>query len=207
MYLFDQRILGIIMLVLFGVIGAVKGLATGWDSSSNKPKGTLLAIIANTYNEYFSFIIGIPAAAILLITGQQKIIDPIQLASDMSGLRIGLEIAGLILFVLGNLLANWAFIKLGHNFQAGAPLPRMGGRLVTDGPYRLVRHPIYLSALCMLLGISCLMQSLVYFVICIVSLVLNILVIPGEEKGLRQVYGEQYVAYMQHTKKLIPFVY
>ena len=204
MYLFDQRIMGIIMLLLLGVMGVVNHLATG--SPPSKPKGSLLAIIGNTYNYFFLFI-AIPAAAILLITGQQKIIDPIQLASDMSGLRIGLEIAGLIIFVLGNLLINWAIIKLGHNFQAASPLPRMGGWLVTDGPYRLVRHPIGLAALCISLGISCLLQSLVYFVIFIIYLVFIILGIPGEEKGLRQVYGEQYVAYIQHTKKLIPFVY
>jgi protein-S-isoprenylcysteine O-methyltransferase Ste14 len=204
LYLFDQRIMGIIMLLLLGVMGVVNHLATG--SPPSKPKGSLLAIIANTYNYFFLFI-AIPAAAILLITGRQKIIDPIQLASDMSGLRIGLEIAGLIIFVLGNLLVNWAIIKLGRNFQAAVLLPRTGGWLVTDGPYRLIRHPIGLAALCISLGISCLMQSLVYFVIFIIYLVLNILVIPSEEKALRQVYGEQYVAYTQHTKKLIPFVY
>jgi protein-S-isoprenylcysteine O-methyltransferase Ste14 len=38
-------------------------------------------------------------------------------------------------------------------------------------------------------------------------LVLILLLVPEEEAGLQQTYGERYTSYRQKTKKLIPFVY
>ena len=204
MYLFDQTILGIIVLLLLGVMVAVKRFTTGMFLE--KPRGNLQAVIANTYNIFF-LLIAIPAAAILLIIGQQNIIDPIHLSSDMSGFMTGLEIAGLVIFILGNILMIWALTKLGHYYQVGGTLPRMADRMIIDGPYGLIRHPMYTAALSISLGLACLIHSLIYFVIFIVYLVLIILLIPDEETGLRQVYGKQYITYIQHTKKLIPFLY
>lgn len=200
----DQSILGIIVLLLLGIVVAVKRFTTGMFLE--KPKGNLQAMIANTYNLFF-LLVAVPAAAILLITGQQKIIDSIHLSLDTSRFTTGLEIAGLVIFILGSILMILALIKLGHYYQVGGTLPRMADRMIIGGPYGLVRHPMYTAALSISLGLACLIHSLIYFVIFIVYLVLIILLIPGEEKGLREVYGNQYITYIQHTKKLIPFVY
>lgn len=79
--------------------------------------------------------------------------------------------------------------------------------MVVDGPYRLVRHPMYTAALGISLGLVCLIQSWALFCVFCVYVVLILLLIPAEEDGLRKAYGGQYVSYQQKTRKLIPFVY
>lgn len=55
-------------------------------------------------------------------------------------------------------------------------------------------------------GLACLIQSWAFFALFCVYLVLIFRLISLEEGELRNAYGEQYVAYQQKTKKLIPFV-
>lgn len=74
------------------------------------------------------------------------------------------------------------------------------------GHIRLVRHPMYTAALCISLGLACLIQSLAYLGALCVYLVLIVLLIPVEEEGLRRAYGERYVAYQQEVKKVLPFL-
>jgi len=66
---------------------------------------------------------------------------------------------------------------------------------------------MYSAALCISLGLACLIQSIAYLSVFCIYLVLIISLIPAEEKGLRQVYGEQYDAYRRRVRTLIPRVY
>ncbi len=118
-----------------------------------------------------------------------------------------LEFVGLVMYVIGYLLMAWALITLGRNYQLGGSAPRSEDKMVMDGPYRLVRHPMYTAALSISLGLACLIQSWAFFCVFCIYLVLIFLLIPVEEDGLRKAYGEQYVAYQQKAKKLVPFVY
>jgi protein-S-isoprenylcysteine O-methyltransferase Ste14 len=61
------------------------------------------------------------------------------------------EIVGGVLVAAGALVLVWARIAMGRSFTV-LPQPREGGRLVTDGPSRIVRHPTYLGALLVLAG-------------------------------------------------------
>jgi protein-S-isoprenylcysteine O-methyltransferase Ste14 len=66
---------------------------------------------------------------------------------------------------------------------------------------------MYTAALGISFGLVCLIQSWALFCVFCVYVVLILLLIPTEEDGLRKAYGEQYVAYQQKTRILIPFVY
>jgi protein-S-isoprenylcysteine O-methyltransferase Ste14 len=79
--------------------------------------------------------------------------------------------------------------------------------MVVNGPYKLVRHPMYTAALSIALGLACLTQSLASFLVFCIYLVLMLWLIPLEEDGLRRVYGERYVAYQRETGKLLPSVF
>jgi protein-S-isoprenylcysteine O-methyltransferase len=100
----------------------------------------------------------------------------------------------------------WALITLGRNYQLGGSAPRSDDKMVMDGPYRLVRHPMYTAALSISIGLACLIQSWAFFCVFCIYLVLILLLIPMEEDGLRKAYGGQYVVYQQKARKLIPFV-
>jgi protein-S-isoprenylcysteine O-methyltransferase Ste14 len=204
MHLFDQRILGIGILFLLGMLVTAKLVATG--SILDKPKGNLIVQLVNIFNLFFLLIVD-PLAAILLIARRLGPIDPTHLTIDNPPVLVVLEIAGLMLYATGFLLMAWALIALGGNYQLGGSAPRSGDKMIVGGPYRLVRHPMYAAALIITLGLTCLVQSWAFFCVFCLYLVLILLLIPMEEEGLRKSYGDQYLVYRQKTKKLIPLVY
>jgi protein-S-isoprenylcysteine O-methyltransferase Ste14 len=61
--------------------------------------------------------------------------------------------------------------------------------------------------LCISLGLACLLQSWAFLAVFVIYLVLLSGLIPIEEAGLQQAYGEPYLTYRQRVKKLVPLVY
>jgi len=204
MVLLDERILGIAMLVLLGMLVTVKWVATG--SILDKPEGNLLVQLVNIFNLFFLLVVN-PLAAILLITHRLAMIAPTHLLTGERWILMLLEIVGLVIFVMGYLLMAWALITLGRNYQLGGSAPRTEDKMVMEGPYRLIRHPMYTAALSISLGLACLIQAWAFLGVFCIYIVLIFLLIPGEEKELQKAYGEQYGPYQQKTRELIPFVY
>jgi protein-S-isoprenylcysteine O-methyltransferase Ste14 len=204
MFLLDQRILGIVMLCLLGLLVAVKQVATG--SILERPQGNWLVQVVNIFNLFFLLVVN-PLAALLLISGQLAQIAPARLPGSESWVLLAVEIVGLVLLVTGYLLMAGALIALGRNYQLGGSTPRANDHLVLHGPYRLIRHPMYTAALSIALGLACLIPSWIFWGVFAIYLVLIIPVISLEEEGLRKAYSVQYGAYQQRTKRLVPFVY
>jgi len=204
MHLFGQITLGILILFLLGMLVIVKQIATG--SILDKPKGNLMVQLVNIFNLFFLLVVN-PMAAILLITRCLATIDPTYVTINKPWTLITLEITGLALYVTGYLLMAWALITLGRHYQLGGSAPRSDDKMVMEGPYRLIRHPMYTAALSISLGLACLIQSWAFFCVFGIYLVLILPLIPMEEDGLRKAYGEQYEVYRQKVRKLIPFVY
>ena len=204
MHLFNQQILGIVTLLLLGLLVVVKRMATG--SVLDKPQGSLLVQLVNSFNLFFLLVVN-PLAAILLITGRIEMIDFTRIIVNGLWLVTFLETAGLVIYVLGYLLMAWALIKLGSNYQLGGSTPRSKDEMVMNGPYRWVRHPMYTAALIISLGLALLTQSWPFLGVFGLYLILILLLIPFEEEGLRLAYEKQYIPFRQRTKRLIPFVY
>ena len=85
--------------------------------------------------------------------------------------------------------------------------PRPQDRLLSSGPYRLVRHPMYASVLGQSLGLALLTQSVAIFTLFWIYLKIMLSLVAYEEKGLRQAYGEKFLAYQNRVKKLVPLFY
>ena len=118
-----------------------------------------------------------------------------------------LEVVGLLLYVGGFVLMAWALLTLARNYQLGGSAPRADDRLVGNGPYKVVRHPMYTAALMISLGLGCLVQSWLFLCVFVAYLVLILALIPVEERVLAKSYGEQYAVYQRKTRMLIPSVY
>ena len=203
MHLFDGRILGIAILALLAMLVVVKRVSTG--SILDKPKGTPVVQLVNTFNLFFLLVLN-PLAALLLILRRLEMSDPTHLIIKARWPLVFLEIAGLAVYVLGFFLMAWALLRLGGNYQLGGSAPRPEDTMVMDGPYRLVRHPMYTAALSIALGLACLTQSLACLLVFCTYLVLILSLVPVEEEGMRRVYGERYGAYQRETGKLLPSV-
>jgi protein-S-isoprenylcysteine O-methyltransferase Ste14 len=116
-----------------------------------------------------------------------------------------LAAVGLALFGLGLGLAIWARVQLGRNW--GTPMTRKNEpELVTSGPYRLVRHPIYSGILAANIGTA---VALSWRWLPVVALVAIYFVYSAtvEERYLAGQFPDSYPAYRRSTKMLVPFVF
>jgi protein-S-isoprenylcysteine O-methyltransferase Ste14 len=204
MHLFDQRILGIGIMLLLGLLVIVKRTTSG--SVLDRPQGNSLVQLVNNFNLFFLLIVN-PLAAVLLITRRLDIIDPTRITIDESWTLWILEIIGLVMYVTGYLLMGRALTTLGRNYQLGGCAPRSGDKMVFRGPYKLIRHPMYASALSISLGLACMVQSWAFLGVFIIYLLLIIPLIHVEEDRLQKAYGEPYGVYRQKVKRLLPFIY
>jgi protein-S-isoprenylcysteine O-methyltransferase Ste14 len=113
-------------------------------------------------------------------------------------LAIALQVIAVALMV-------WARVTFGRRSFHAAANPTTGG-LVTKGPYRYIRHPIYAAACLLGWGAIVVHWSLV-------SVALGVLLFLGglarllcEEQLVKQTYPE-YLEYSKVTKRMIPYVF
>ncbi|HJS93066.1 MAG TPA: isoprenylcysteine carboxylmethyltransferase family protein [Solirubrobacteraceae bacterium] len=115
-----------------------------------------------------------------------------------------LGVIGAVVFACGLALAVWARIHLGRNW--GMPMTqRVEPELVTSGPYRFVRHPIYSGLLLGLIG-TALATDLLGLIVAVVLTGYFYYSASVEEKNLIATFPTAYPAYRTATKMLIPFV-
>ncbi len=102
-------------------------------------------------------------------------------------------------------LAVWSARTLGRHFSLTARTIA-GHQLVASGPYRIVRHPIYLAMLGMLWATALVFSGPVLFAVgTLVYLVGAAVRIHSEEALLRQTFGKDYEAYQQAVPPLVPW--
>jgi protein-S-isoprenylcysteine O-methyltransferase Ste14 len=114
---------------------------------------------------------------------------------------------GLMTFAGGIVLQAAAFWALRGLYTSRLGI-QPGHRLVTGGPYRLVRHPGYLSNLLCLLGIGLSLSSLIGLGLALLTVPLVVLRIGREEEMLLNELGQAYQSYVERTRwRLIPYLY
>jgi protein-S-isoprenylcysteine O-methyltransferase Ste14 len=117
---------------------------------------------------------------------------------------VPLAAAGLAMFACGVGLAIWARIHLGRNW--GVPMSRrVEPELITSGPYRYVRHPIYSGLILAILG-TALTTSLVGLLLPAALTGYFYYAASVEERNMTAEFPTQYPAYRDRTKRLIPFL-
>ncbi len=122
--------------------------------------------------------------------------------SEVHSLILG--VIGAVLFVCGIALAIWARVHLGRNW--GMPMTqRVEPELVTSGPYRFVRHPIYSGLLLALIG-TAVATNLLGVAIAVILGAYFYYAATVEERNLVAAFPTAYPAYREHTKKLIPYL-
>lgn len=78
-------------------------------------------------------------------------------------------------------------------------------RLITTGPYRYIRNPIYLSVFLLMVGLALAVPLTGLFLSAALLFVWwNVVVIPPEEKELAAIFGEEYARYRQTAGRFIP---
>jgi protein-S-isoprenylcysteine O-methyltransferase Ste14 len=112
---------------------------------------------------------------------------------------------GLALWGAGLALAIWARLYIGRNW--GMPMTRrVDPDLVTTGPYRYIRHPIYTGIILALVGTT-LATSLFGLIAVAVIAGFFIFSASREEKFLAGKFPDSYPGYQARTKMLIPLIF
>jgi protein-S-isoprenylcysteine O-methyltransferase Ste14 len=140
---------------------------------------------------------GVTAVGIFLIAGVFRL-------GRLAAHSLILAAVGALLFACGIALAVWARLHLGRNW--GAPMTqRADPELVTSGPYRLIRHPIYTGLLTAMLG-TALVNNLLGLVVVAVLVPYFYYCTIVEDRNLAAAFPETYPEYKNTTKRLIPFL-
>jgi protein-S-isoprenylcysteine O-methyltransferase Ste14 len=95
---------------------------------------------------------------------------------------------------------------LGRQFSVQVTLQK-DHRLVTGGPYQVLRHPRYLGIILFNVGIALIFHSwLALLLVAALALVL-LWRIHDEEAFMQQAFGTQWEAYARQSWRLVPFIY
>lgn len=113
--------------------------------------------------------------------------------------------AGFLIFISGLILAIWARLYLGKNW--GMPMTqKQNPELVTAGPYKYIRHPIYTGILLAMLG-SAVASSIFWFTLFAIAAIYFVYSAIEEERIMTKHFPKDYPTYKNKTKMLIPFVF
>ena len=112
---------------------------------------------------------------------------------------------GALVIVLGGALLAWALWVFG-SWRLLAKLDA-NHRLCTQGPYGLLRHPIYMACDLLAIGTFLWIPTLGMLVATILMLLGGHLRVRAEEKLLLAVFGEEYRTYCGMTKRYVPGVF
>ncbi|MFK3936423.1 methyltransferase family protein [Alkalihalobacillus sp. NPDC078783] len=113
----------------------------------------------------------------------------------------------LFLYGAGMFLRYWSMLVLQQEFTRHVHVSA-SKTLVSHGPYRFVRHPLYTGLCLCMIGISFYLASWIGLVVTLVLVLPSILYrIKLEEKMLENVLGSQYVQWKNKRWILLPWIY
>lgn len=148
---------------------------------------------------YINFVLCIMVSFLCVSHRAPYIISKVLLPQLFTEIGIAFIIGGIYIRIGAVLTLKKAFTL---NVQIGKEQ-----HLVTNGMYRVIRHPAYTGSICSLIGISLALRNIIAVVIvlicCLISYSIRIYV---EEKALQVNFGE-YQSYKEHTYKMFPYIY
>jgi protein-S-isoprenylcysteine O-methyltransferase Ste14 len=112
---------------------------------------------------------------------------------------------GAMLCIAGLAFCIWARFTLGRNWS-GVVTFKGGHELITRGPYRIVRHPIYTGLIFMFVG-TVIVLGHVAAIIAVPFVFLSFWIkLRSEEKLMLEKFPDEYGAYQRRVRRIIPFV-
>jgi len=111
-----------------------------------------------------------------------------------------------ILTAIGYVLIFLSGIFLGRQYSAEVTIQE-GHKLITAGPYRLIRHSCYLGILLVTLGATLVFRTWAGFVLFPFVLVMLLWRIKDEEALMEREFGDEWRAYSRPAWRLVPHIY
>lgn len=187
----------ILAVITFGVRVAVQLRRTGSTGLHGLPPGAgALEWVAGGL-----FTGGLAMVALALVLAAAGILDPVAALDGPAG-----HVAGTGLAVAGICLTFGAQLAMGDSWRVGVD-PEEHTELVVDGPFRLVRNPIYSAMLPTVLGLVLMVPSALAIAgLPVLFAGLEMQVRLVEEPYLLRTHGDEYVAYATRVGRFVPGV-
>ena len=140
----------------------------------------------------------------LLVTIFSPFMDRHQITTF--GESSAIRVLGLLLSFLGFVLMNWSIMVLGKQFSVNVTI-QDDHKLITNGPYKYIRHPRYSGVIVFLIGIPIVYRTWLPLIVDILLIEVLLWRIKDEEKLMHQEFKSDWENYRRKTYSLIPFLF
>ncbi|GAB6282145.1 MAG: hypothetical protein STSR0008_08890 [Ignavibacterium sp.] len=115
------------------------------------------------------------------------------------------RIIGLIFYLIFSWIQIWAYKTLGENYSQDVVILK-NQKLITKGPYKIIRHPHYISQIIVDLSAAITVMSYFVFVLAIIEIPFFIMRAKLEDKLLQKYFKDEFVSYKKKSGLFIPFI-
>ncbi len=110
---------------------------------------------------------------------------------------------GIILILFGIMINLWTD-QLFKKAKTDVKYHKIPSKLITSGPFKISRNPMYLGMLIIIFGVAIILGNLIVFIFPIIFvIIIQKRFIPGEEKNMEKTFGKRYLEYKNEVRKWI----
>ena len=131
------------------------------------------------------------------------LLNPGWMAWSKIGLPESARWLGVALGILCALGIYWLFSSIGNGITATSAT-RQRHALVTSGPYRWVRHPLYTFSASLFIAFGMMADNWFIALLGILAFMIMAIRTPREEANLIEKFGDDYRVYMKRTGRFLP---
>lgn len=172
------------------VSGAKKGVKDKIGVFKDKPK---------TYLQTVPLVISTVTLLVLIVSLFQ--VGTLEYSNDNQLIRI----IGLIVYLIFSWIQIWAFKTLGEYYSQDIAIKK-DHKLITTGPFKIIRHPQYFSQILVDIGAALATLSFILAPLALVQIVIMFLRASFEDKLLQKHFGNEFTAYKKKSGLLLPFI-
>lgn len=185
-------IIGLNIITTFGAnVGAAKkGIKDKVGVFKDKPK---------TYLQTLPLVLSTLALVVLIISLFQ--IGTLEYKTEYKTIRV----IGLVFYIIFSWVQIWSTKTLGDNFSQDIAIKK-DHHLVTNGPFKVIRHPQYLSQFLMDLGGAAATLSFILAPLALIQIPFLFMRASMEDKLLEKHFGEKFRSYKKNSGMMIPFI-
>jgi protein-S-isoprenylcysteine O-methyltransferase Ste14 len=187
-------IIGINLVATFGAnfSGASKGIKTALVNVKERPKTYLQKLPLNL-------------SVVILILVIVSVFQAGTFDYAKYEYLFNIRLIGLVVYIIFAWFQVWIYKIMGENFSNEIVVLK-NHKLVTKGPFRVIRHPYYFGQILSDLGVAVALLSYIVFPLVIIEIPLLIMRSRREEKLLAKHFKDEFDSYKKKTGFIIPFI-
>ena len=185
-------IIGLNIIATFGAnVGAAKkGIKDKVGVFKDKPK---------TYLQTLPLVLSTIALVVLIVSLFQ--IGTLEYKTDYQTIRV----IGLAFYIVFSWVQIWSTKTLGDNFSQDIAIKKEH-HIVTNGPFKIIRHPQYLSQFLMDLGGAAATLSFILAPLALIQIPFLFMRASMEDKLLEKHFGESFREYKKKSGMFFPYI-